>query len=158
MSYNPKEKAVLSHQFRQISAAQTHHIQNKLLWHCPFTYANPCRYSFRLNSLLLSLQNFIWVSLIFVIYSFHSSQSLFCKRAFDLFFFFGYFNWVLGLLGTVYWESMMSFKEFWTKKTLVGLGLGQFLSLLITSTGFASSELARKGSFSLSLLLYGVVF
>ncbi|KAM7487041.1 hypothetical protein LguiA_003050 [Lonicera macranthoides] len=40
---------------------------------------------------------------------------------------------------------MRSFKEFWTKKTLVGLGLGQFLSLLITSTGFTSSELARKG-------------
>ncbi|KAH9727801.1 solute carrier family 35 protein [Citrus sinensis] len=40
---------------------------------------------------------------------------------------------------------MLSFKEFWTKKTLLGLGLGQFLSLLITSTGFSSSELARKG-------------
>ncbi|XP_048334036.1 uncharacterized protein LOC107405010 isoform X2 [Ziziphus jujuba] len=40
---------------------------------------------------------------------------------------------------------MMNFKEFWTKKTLIGLGLGQFLSLLITSTGFSSSELAKKG-------------
>ncbi|CAK7348960.1 unnamed protein product [Dovyalis caffra] len=40
---------------------------------------------------------------------------------------------------------MLNFKEFWTKKTLVALGLGQFLSLLITSTGFSSSELARKG-------------
>ncbi|KAH0992422.1 hypothetical protein GBA52_003905 [Prunus armeniaca] len=40
---------------------------------------------------------------------------------------------------------MMMFKEFWVKKTLVGLGLGQFLSLLITSTGFSSSELAKKG-------------
>ncbi|PQP97217.1 solute carrier family 35 member F1-like [Prunus yedoensis var. nudiflora] len=40
---------------------------------------------------------------------------------------------------------MMRFKEFWVKKTLVGLGLGQFLSLLITSTGFSSSELAKKG-------------
>ncbi|PNT51190.1 hypothetical protein POPTR_002G230600v4 [Populus trichocarpa] len=40
---------------------------------------------------------------------------------------------------------MLSFKEFWTKKTLVALGLGQFLSLLITSTGFSSSELARRG-------------
>ncbi|XVE84568.1 hypothetical protein DITRI_Ditri17bG0023500 [Diplodiscus trichospermus] len=40
---------------------------------------------------------------------------------------------------------MMSCKQFWTKKTLVGLGLGQFLSLLITSTGFSSSELAKKG-------------
>ncbi|TXG72892.1 hypothetical protein EZV62_001471 [Acer yangbiense] len=40
---------------------------------------------------------------------------------------------------------MISLKEFCTKKTLLGLGLGQFLSLLITSTGFASSELARKG-------------
>ncbi|KAJ4969191.1 hypothetical protein NE237_015892 [Protea cynaroides] len=32
-----------------------------------------------------------------------------------------------------------------TKKTLLGLVLGQFLSLLITSTGFSSSELARRG-------------
>ncbi|XP_057489053.1 uncharacterized protein LOC130775010 [Actinidia eriantha] len=40
---------------------------------------------------------------------------------------------------------MVTLKEFWTKKTLVGLGLGQLLSLLITSTGFSSSELARKG-------------
>ncbi|XP_050256031.1 uncharacterized protein LOC126701734 [Quercus robur] len=40
---------------------------------------------------------------------------------------------------------MMSFKQFWTKKTLIGLGLGQFLSLLITSTGFTSSELAKGG-------------
>ncbi|KAM7252977.1 hypothetical protein ACFE04_025595 [Oxalis oulophora] len=35
--------------------------------------------------------------------------------------------------------------KFWTKKTLIGLGLGQFLSLLITSTGFSSSELSRRG-------------
>ncbi|KAM1142852.1 hypothetical protein ACFX1X_032173 [Malus domestica] len=41
--------------------------------------------------------------------------------------------------------NMMRFKDFWVKKTLVGLGLGQFLSLLITSTGFSSSELAKKG-------------
>ncbi|XP_047334329.1 solute carrier family 35 member F1-like [Impatiens glandulifera] len=40
---------------------------------------------------------------------------------------------------------MLAFKGFWTKKRLVGLGLGQFLSLLITSTGFSSSELARRG-------------
>ncbi|KAE8714496.1 mediator of RNA polymerase II transcription subunit 28-like [Hibiscus syriacus] len=40
---------------------------------------------------------------------------------------------------------MMIFKHFWTKRTLVGLGLGQFLSLLITSTGFSSSELAKIG-------------
>ncbi|XP_040985873.1 solute carrier family 35 member F1-like isoform X2 [Juglans microcarpa x Juglans regia] len=40
---------------------------------------------------------------------------------------------------------MMNFKEFWTKKTLIGLGLGQLLSFLITSTGFTSSELAKKG-------------
>ncbi|XP_010055121.2 solute carrier family 35 member F1 isoform X1 [Eucalyptus grandis] len=38
-----------------------------------------------------------------------------------------------------------SWKEFCTKKTLVGLVLGQFLSLLITSTGFSSSELSKKG-------------
>ena len=42
---------------------------------------------------------------------------------------------------------MRSFKDFCTKKTLIGLGLGQFLSLLITSTGFASSELAKRGAF-----------
>ncbi|XP_010524130.1 PREDICTED: solute carrier family 35 member F1-like [Tarenaya hassleriana] len=40
---------------------------------------------------------------------------------------------------------MVEIKEIWTKKTLIGLGLGQFLSLLVTSTGFTSSELARKG-------------
>lgn len=32
-----------------------------------------------------------------------------------------------------------------TKKTLFGLFLGQVLSLFITSTGFSSSELARRG-------------
>ncbi|EOA25306.1 hypothetical protein CARUB_v10018620mg [Capsella rubella] len=36
-------------------------------------------------------------------------------------------------------------KEFRTKKTLIGLGLGQLLSLLSTSNGFTSSELARQG-------------
>ncbi|KAF2322233.1 hypothetical protein GH714_008955 [Hevea brasiliensis] len=40
---------------------------------------------------------------------------------------------------------MLNFREIGTKKTVVGLGLGQFLSLLITSTGFSSSELARRG-------------
>ncbi|XP_028759827.1 solute carrier family 35 member F1-like [Neltuma alba] len=40
---------------------------------------------------------------------------------------------------------MINFKQLWTRKTLIGLGLGQFLSLLITATGFASSELAKKG-------------
>ncbi|KAH6778407.1 solute carrier family 35 protein [Perilla frutescens var. hirtella] len=40
---------------------------------------------------------------------------------------------------------MMNCKDFWTKYTLVGLGLGQLLSLLITSTGFSSSELAKRG-------------
>ncbi|CAM8983587.1 unnamed protein product [Rhodiola kirilowii] len=40
---------------------------------------------------------------------------------------------------------MRKVSEILTKKTLIGLGLGQFLSLLITSTGFSSSELARKG-------------
>ncbi|XP_015581700.1 solute carrier family 35 member F1 isoform X1 [Ricinus communis] len=39
----------------------------------------------------------------------------------------------------------MTFKEFCTKKTLIGLALGQFLSLLITATGFTSSELSKKG-------------
>ncbi|KAF5200883.1 solute carrier family 35 protein [Thalictrum thalictroides] len=40
---------------------------------------------------------------------------------------------------------MVNLNKLCTKNTLIGLGLGQFLSLLITSTGFSSSELARKG-------------
>ncbi|XP_024982486.1 solute carrier family 35 member F1-like [Cynara cardunculus var. scolymus] len=40
---------------------------------------------------------------------------------------------------------MVSVKEFLANKTVVGLLLGQILSLLITSTGFSSSELARRG-------------
>ncbi|XP_019054623.1 PREDICTED: solute carrier family 35 member F1-like [Nelumbo nucifera] len=40
---------------------------------------------------------------------------------------------------------MVNFGKIWTRKTLIGLGLGQFLSLLITSTSFSSSELARRG-------------
>ncbi|CAA6667807.1 unnamed protein product [Spirodela intermedia] len=40
---------------------------------------------------------------------------------------------------------MASTKEFWSKRTLIGLALGQFVSLLITSTSFSSSELARRG-------------
>ncbi|KAG6523742.1 solute carrier family 35 member F1-like [Zingiber officinale] len=35
--------------------------------------------------------------------------------------------------------------KIWTKRALMGLLLGQFVSLLITSTGFSSSELARRG-------------
>ncbi|KAG5005577.1 hypothetical protein GLYMA_10G296800v4 [Glycine max] len=40
---------------------------------------------------------------------------------------------------------MATFEQFWSRKTLLGLALGQFLSLLITSTGFTSSLLAKKG-------------
>ncbi|MFS7916266.1 putative solute carrier family 35 member SLC35F1/F2/F6 [Helianthus anomalus] len=40
---------------------------------------------------------------------------------------------------------MVGFKGLFTKKTLFGLFLGQILSLFITSTGFSSSELARRG-------------
>ncbi|XP_057754535.1 uncharacterized protein LOC130973866 [Arachis stenosperma] len=40
---------------------------------------------------------------------------------------------------------MMNLENIWTRKTLIGLALGQLLSLLITSTGFTSSELAKKG-------------
>ncbi|GAB2272655.1 hypothetical protein Dimus_007480 [Dionaea muscipula] len=36
-------------------------------------------------------------------------------------------------------------KEFFKKRMVVGILLGQFLSLLVTSTGFSSSELARRG-------------
>ncbi|KAG9141356.1 hypothetical protein Leryth_001811, partial [Lithospermum erythrorhizon] len=39
----------------------------------------------------------------------------------------------------------MSLREFWTQRTVIGFVLGQLLSLLITSTGFSSSELARQG-------------
>ncbi|BAF17044.2 uncharacterized protein [Oryza sativa Japonica Group] len=51
-----------------------------------------------------------------------------------------------------------------SRKTLVGLGLGQLVSLLVTATGFASSELSRRGinvPTSQSLLNYvllGVVY
>ena len=51
-------------------------------------------------------------------------------------------------------KKMMSYKQFWTKKTLIGLGLGQFLSLLITSTGFTSSELAKRGILMMPLCMY----
>ncbi|RWW49104.1 hypothetical protein BHE74_00044773 [Ensete ventricosum] len=37
-------------------------------------------------------------------------------------------------------------RKIWTKRSLMGLLLGQFVSLLITSTGFSSSELARRGA------------
>ncbi|MQL71137.1 hypothetical protein Taro_003453 [Colocasia esculenta] len=40
---------------------------------------------------------------------------------------------------------MANWKGFWSKRTVIGLSLGQFVSLLITSTGFSSSELARRG-------------
>ncbi|XP_020598768.1 solute carrier family 35 member F1-like isoform X2 [Phalaenopsis equestris] len=40
---------------------------------------------------------------------------------------------------------MLALNKFLSKEGLIGLALGQFVSLLITSTGFASSELSRKG-------------
>ncbi|CAJ1977806.1 unnamed protein product [Sphenostylis stenocarpa] len=40
---------------------------------------------------------------------------------------------------------MLTLEQFKNRNTLIGLGLGQILSLLITSTGFTSSELAKKG-------------
>ncbi|XP_076886984.1 uncharacterized protein LOC143537001 [Bidens hawaiensis] len=40
---------------------------------------------------------------------------------------------------------MVNLKEILRNKIVVGLVLGQILSLLITSTGFSSSELARRG-------------
>lgn len=60
---------------------------------------------------------------------------------------------------------MRGFMRLWTKKTWIGLGLGQILSLLITSTGFSSSELAKQGSFFLFIssvfnqhhVLFGIV-
>ena len=53
---------------------------------------------------------------------------------------------------------MLSFKKIWTKKTLVALGLGQFLSLLITSTGFSSSELARRGAAPVLFFVKHLIF
>ncbi|MFS7957550.1 putative major intrinsic protein [Helianthus anomalus] len=40
---------------------------------------------------------------------------------------------------------MVNFKDIVSNKRVVGLVLGQILSLLITSTGFSSYELARRG-------------
>lgn len=51
------------------------------------------------------------------------------------------------------WKKMMNCQEGLSKNSVVGLGLGQFLSLLITSTGLLSSELAKKGSFFLFPLI-----
>jgi solute carrier family 35 protein F1/2 len=54
----------------------------------------------------------------------------------------------------------MSLNRLLTKKTLVGLALGQILSLLITSTGFSSSALAKRGinaPTSQSLLNYALL-
>ncbi|KAL5229874.1 hypothetical protein ABZP36_028650 [Zizania latifolia] len=51
-----------------------------------------------------------------------------------------------------------------SRKTTVGLGLGQLVSLLVTATGFASSELSRRGinvptsQSLLNYLLLGVVY
>ncbi|XP_065868754.1 uncharacterized protein [Euphorbia lathyris] len=59
---------------------------------------------------------------------------------------------------------MVDFKKFWTKKTLLGLGLGQFLSLLITSTGFTTNELVKRGINAptsqslLNYMLLGIVY
>ncbi|KNA19491.1 hypothetical protein SOVF_061240 [Spinacia oleracea] len=41
--------------------------------------------------------------------------------------------------------AMGSLRGFMKKKRVIGIVLGQFLSVLITSTAFTSSELARKG-------------
>ncbi|KAL6619474.1 hypothetical protein ACP70R_034613 [Stipagrostis hirtigluma subsp. patula] len=40
------------------------------------------------------------------------------------------------------------------RKTLVGLGVGQLVSLLVTATGFASSELSRRGINPLQMKWY----
>ncbi|KAM0891968.1 hypothetical protein ACQ4PT_026060 [Festuca glaucescens] len=54
--------------------------------------------------------------------------------------------------------------EWCSRKTLVALGLGQLVSLIVTSTGLASSELSRRGinmptsQWLLNYLLLGVVY
>ncbi|KAG5530942.1 hypothetical protein RHGRI_025774 [Rhododendron griersonianum] len=65
-------------------------------------------------------------------------------------------------------NNMVALKKLWMKKTIVGLVLGQLLSLLITSTGFSSSELTRRGinaptsqsflNYVLLALFYGCTF
>ncbi|KAI3881353.1 hypothetical protein MKX03_025660 [Papaver bracteatum] len=50
---------------------------------------------------------------------------------------------------------MVDIKKFLTKKTVISLALGQFVSLLITSTGFSSSELT-KWYYYLLLALFDV--
>ncbi|XP_019441594.1 PREDICTED: solute carrier family 35 member F1-like isoform X1 [Lupinus angustifolius] len=61
----------------------------------------------------------------------------------------------------------MKLEQIWTKKTFTGVVLGQFLSLLITSTGFTSSLLAKKGidaptsqsflNYALLAIIYGSI-
>ncbi|GAB4834163.1 hypothetical protein Ancab_032427 [Ancistrocladus abbreviatus] len=63
--------------------------------------------------------------------------------------------------------AMERIKQFVKRRTVVGILLGQFLSLIITSTGFSSSELARRGvnaptsqsflNYVLLALVYGAV-
>ncbi|KMZ72354.1 Solute carrier family 35 member F1 [Zostera marina] len=40
---------------------------------------------------------------------------------------------------------MLRLDRFFSKKILIGLGLGQLISLIVTTTGFSSSELSRRG-------------
>ncbi|KAK9668666.1 hypothetical protein RND81_13G076500 [Saponaria officinalis] len=49
---------------------------------------------------------------------------------------------------------MGKMREIMKKKRLMAIVLGQFLSLVITSTGFTSSELARKVAFYVHLCFY----
>ncbi|CAL0316293.1 unnamed protein product [Lupinus luteus] len=61
----------------------------------------------------------------------------------------------------------MKLEQIWNKKTFTGVVLGQFLSLLITSTGFTSSLLAKKGidaptsqsflNYALLTIIYGSI-
>ncbi|XP_078177525.1 uncharacterized protein LOC144572008 isoform X2 [Carex rostrata] len=61
-------------------------------------------------------------------------------------------------------EIMLSSNGYWTRRALIGLVLGQLVSLLVTSTGLFSSELSRLGidaptsqSF-LNYLLLGIIY
>lgn len=52
-------------------------------------------------------------------------------------------------------EKMLSCYQFWNRNTLlIGVGLGQILSLLITVTAFTSSQLPKKG---LPLLIFKTI-
>jgi hypothetical protein len=78
----------------------------------------------------------------------HLSLSLLFTATLNSFihYFIDQFCFVVASKLTITTTTMVDFKKYFTKNNLIGLGLGQFLSLLITATGFASSDLAKRGT------------